>query len=273
MWLLSPLNWLLLALAFAWPAWRLRQRMPWVWPGCLALSVIALLTMTPLVANALLIRLEYLDRVDPACATSPPSVVVVLAGGIDRLPRDARDFEALGIASRRRLDSGLAYWRAAPGRELVITGGPPAAGQPAESQLMSAYALAAGVPFAAMRLETQATSTWQNAQGVARLQPAIAPRIALATSAMHMARARLAFAAAGFGVCPLASDTRFTEFGLPEALLPRSSALRKSEAAIHEIVGWSYYWLRARLGNANGSVGPSPKVVAAAGPMATARLR
>lgn len=254
MWLLSPLSWLLLALVLAWPAWRLRQHKRWPWLGCLALIVIAVLAMTPLIANTLLIRLERVGEASVACESNPPSVVVVLAGGIDRLPRDPRDFEALGLASRRRLDSGLAYWRAAPGRELVITGGPAATGLPAESELMSASALAAGLPSAAMRLETKATSTWQNAQGVARMRPAIAPRIALATSALHMARARLAFSAAGFDVCPLPSDIRFTEFALPEALLPRSSALRKSEAALHELVGWGYYWLRARLGGASAQI-------------------
>src|SRR3546814_9041088 len=122
----------------------------------------------------------------------------------------------LGIASRRRRDSVVGYWRAKPGRTLVISGGPARAGLPAESQLLAAYAARLGVPAAAMRLEMRSTSTWENAQLVKRMQPAIARRVTLATSALHMARAQLAIRAAGFEVCPLQSDFRFTPNDLPE---------------------------------------------------------
>src|SRR3546814_21141441 len=103
----------------------------------------------------------------------------------------------LGIASRRRRDSVVGYWRAKPGRTLVISGGPARAGLPAESQLLAAYAARLGVPAAAMRLEMRSTSTWENAQLVKRMKPAIARRVTLATSDLHMAREQLEFRAAG----------------------------------------------------------------------------
>lgn len=243
--LLSPLSWLLLSVAAAIPAWRSHHRRRWLWRACMSVIVLSVLAMTPLLANALLRRIERTPSIDSACFIDPPDTVVVLAGGIDQVPRDATDFEVLGVASRRRLDSGVDYWRAKPGRMLIISGGPAQAGLPAESQLLATYAALFGVPAAAMRLETRSTSTWENAQLLKRMQPAIAHRITLATSALHMPRAQLAFRAAGFEVCPLQSDFRFTPNDLPEALIPRRSALAKSEAVIHELVGLVQYRWRA----------------------------
>jgi len=245
MWILSPLTWLTLAIAASVPAWFVRARWRWLWCCCAVFAAFALLMMTPLVANALLARLERPEPAEAACRSNAPEVVVVLAGGIDQLPTGASDFSALGVASRRRLDSALSYWRAAPGRLLVITGGPARPGVAAESRLLAAYAASFGVPESALRLETRATNTWQNAHFVSQLVPAVPHRIALATSALHMPRAILAFRSAGFEVCPIRADPRFTPNDLPDALVPRSSALLKTEAALHEFVGLIYYRLRA----------------------------
>lgn len=245
MWLLSPLSWALLAVVFSVPAWQVRHRWRGCWRACATVLLLSVLAMTPLLANVLLWQMERAAPADAACRENAPDTVVVLAGGIDQVPQGRDDFAVLGVASRRRLDSGVAYWRARPGRTLVITGGPATPELPAESELLAAYASSLGVPAAAMRLETQATSTWQNAQRLAQMQPAISRRVGLATSALHMARAKLAFRAAGFSVCPLPSDYRFTPNDFPAALLPRSSALTKSEAVIHELVGLIAYRLRA----------------------------
>jgi len=246
MWLLSPLSWALLATVVGLAAWPMRGRARWLWRGCIAVLLFSLLAMTPLLANALL---WYLERMEPlaasaTCHADAPDTVVILAGGIDQRPRDRNDFSVLSAASRRRLDSGVAYWRGGPERTLIITGGPAKPGWPAESVLLSAYAASLGVPASALRLETQATNTWENAQRLTQMQPAIASRVMLATSAAHMTRARLAFRVAGFDACPLPSDYRFTPNDFPQALLPRSSALAKSEMAIHELVGLIFYRLR-----------------------------
>lgn len=244
MWLLSPLSWLLLAVVVGVPAWHARSRFRAPWRGCVALALLSLLAMTPLLANQLLTLLERAAPIDPECRTDAPTVAVILAGGIDQRPADAGDFSAIGIASRRRLDSGLAYWREHPGTTLVVTGGPARLGFPAESRLLAAYATAFGVPDAAIRMETKSTSTWENAFTVSRMVPAVPRRIALVTSALHMPRARLTFESAGFMVCPIRADPRYTANDFPDALLPGSSALRKTEAALHEFVGLAYYRLR-----------------------------
>ena len=76
-------------------------------------------------------------------------------------------------------------------------------------------------------------------------------RLVLVTSAMHMPRSRLALGRAGFDVCPVPADSRRIAFGLPGYLIPGSSALDKTEAALHELVGLAYYrWRDARRDSA-----------------------
>lgn len=243
MWLLSPLSWLLIVLLLAVPAWRLRASRRWLWLGCVTLAVVAVIAMTPLVANGLLAWLERPVAADADCAL-PPSTVVVVAGGLDRSPRDAGDFSVLSSASQRRLEKGVQYWRAGAGRRLVLTGGQTMHGAASEGELMAAYAQWLGVPPDELRVDSSARNTWQNARFVAQMQPGISQPIVLVTSAWHMRRARFAFHAVGIRVCPLPIDYRFNPFELPGYLIPQSSALEKTELALHELVGLVYYhWL------------------------------
>lgn len=243
MWIFSPLAWMLvstsLAAICARAGWRRGARIG------IFLSLSSVAAMTPLVANALLALLERPpERVDPECGISPPRLIIVLAGGVDRFALDATDFAALSIASRRRMDSAIDRWRARPSSMLVAVGGSTRSGGVAESALLVTYAMRLGVHAGALRAEVRSATTWENAFGVAAMFPA-ERRVVLVTSAAHMARARFAFAQAGIATCPVRSDVRWTEATLPYSLLPRSSALRKSEAAIHEIVGMMAYRLRA----------------------------
>src|SRR3546814_12398708 len=81
MWLLSPLSWLLLAVAAGIPVWHARHRWRWLWGACVSVIVLSVLAMTPLLANALLQRIERAQSIDDACILDPPDTVVVLAGG------------------------------------------------------------------------------------------------------------------------------------------------------------------------------------------------
>lgn len=247
---LSPLTWAVLAIAL-WPVsgllrWRRSLR--------IALTVwlaLALLAMSPLAANALLAPLERSARESPlACRVTPPDVVVVLAGGVDRYPDTTDDVATLGIASRRRMDAAVAYWRRHPQVVLIAAGGAPRFRSPAESNLLVSYAQRQGVPAGALRAETRSATTWANAREVAKLWPQ-RRRVLLATSAMHMQRARLVFAHFGIETCPLPTDFRKVEVALPVAALPGSSALRKTEAALHEWVGLLVYRTRAIVDGAS----------------------
>lgn len=112
---------------------------------------------------------------------------------------------------------------------------------------MADYARRLGVAPTALRVEGTSNSTWENARALGALQPALPRDLVLVTSAVHMPRARYAMAKAGFNACEIAADRKRIPFGLPGYLIPRSSALDKTEIALHEIVGLVYYrWLDAR---------------------------
>lgn len=83
-WLLSPLAWLLLAGALALWSWRLRPTRPWLLAACGVVSAIALVAMTPLGANALVVPLERPVPAPRGCRNAPPSTALVLGGGMDR---------------------------------------------------------------------------------------------------------------------------------------------------------------------------------------------
>ncbi len=205
-----------------------------------ALTAVAFLVMTPLVSNTLARRLEKAFEVPAWCETAPPDVVVVLAGGVDRLPRRETSFGVLSATSRRRIERGIEYWSERSGRRLVLSGGPTAYGWVPHAALMGTYAQRFGVPAQALVLETQSRTTEENALRVASL-PGMPRRVALSTSAMHMRRSIMAFRAAGFEVCPLAADRRAIRASLPAGLLPDVAGLAKAEDALHEYVGNVHY--------------------------------
>ena len=256
-WLLSPLSWLLLALALAPLAWCLRVRRPWLVVVCGLLATSALVGMAPLTANALGRLLARSVSTPRACNETPPSVAVVLGGGVAGTPRNRTDFSVLNLASRRRVDRAVAWWREGEGRTLVMVGGPLRHRNVSGAELMAVYARMLGVPAGSVREETRSRDTWDNAYNTAGLRPRLPGRIVLVTSQIHMPRAQTAFGWAGFEVCPLDTDVRSLSPRLPWAMLPRTSALANTEAALHEWVGLVYYrWRRHREGE---TPSPAPK--------------
>ncbi|HEY4556098.1 MAG TPA: YdcF family protein [Lysobacter sp.] len=242
MWLLSPLVWLMFACALlALGGCLTRLRRPVVVAGTV-LALVAIAGMTPLVGNALVGRLEAPGPRAAACdGPAQPAVAAVLAGGIDARVQHPDDFTAMGITSRRRMEQAVAWWRAAPGRRLVVSGGPGPGAGVATAHLMAVYARQLGVPDDALTVESRSLTTWLNARELAAMRPAVPRRIVLVTSAMHMPRARYAMEWAGFEVCELPADSRLLPFGLPGFVIPGTSALVKTEAALHEAVGALYY--------------------------------
>ena len=243
-WLLSPLAWLLLAgLIFLAAWWRRRT---WMLVAGGALGLLALVAMTPLAANHLSASLEHRVLAPPGCDSDPPTTAVVLGGGFDGWPRHARDFSALNLSSRRRVESAATWWHGHRQGTVVLQGGAPYPGAPAVAQLMAVYAEALGVPAARLRMETESRDTWSNALEAARMSPRLPLRVVLVTSAIHMPRARETFVHNGFDVCPRASDFRRLPSRIPWALVPRTRALANTEVALHEKVGLLYYRWRIR---------------------------
>lgn len=247
MWWLSPLSWLLLAMLGAFAAGHLRRGRRIALAACASLALLATVAMTPLAANLLLGGLESASPASARCIAQPPRTAVVLAGGVTARPAGVGDLSVLGLASRRRLDGAVAWWRAGEGRRLVMSGGSWFDGGVPDSALMLRYAQRLGVPASAMAAEDASRTTWESAQRLADMRPRLPARVALVTSAAHMPRAAYAMRQAGFEVCPVAADRRRVPFELPGYLLPQRSALEKTEDGLHEAVGLLYYrWLAAR---------------------------
>lgn len=247
-WLLSPLAWLFLAALLAPVAWRLKSRL--LAGVCVAVAVVAFAASTPLLANLLVRKLEHAVAEVPQCDVAPPGTVVVLAGGVDRPPRDRMDFAVMDQASKRRMERGVQYWRERAGRRMVIAGGALGRGRVARADLMVEYALWLGLPPDALRTERHSANTHQNARELSRLEPSVPRRIALVTSAVHMPRARMEFRSFGFDVCPLATDRRAVRARGLDALLPRVSAIVKTQMALHEFAGIAYFQWRGWLARA-----------------------
>lgn len=237
--LLSPLTWgllLIAALCWRWP--RLGRRMRAA--GILAGAVILILC-APLGANQLVAWAQSQAAAPAACAAADTRPIVLLAGGFERPPQALDDYAALTPASWRRLQGAVQLWRRQPGSPLLISGGGPF--PISESAVLGSLARDWGVPESALLLEQTSTTTWESAFAVRGLLP---KQIVLVSTQGHLPRARIAFQAAGFETCTQASDSDYRPFDGIGYLLPQASAISKSQAALHELLGRLYYRLRRR---------------------------
>ncbi|KAF1710009.1 hypothetical protein CSC70_10065 [Pseudoxanthomonas kalamensis DSM 18571] len=250
--LLSPLSWLLVAalagLASVWFAQAAWCR--WVRIVAVGLATFSFLAMTPMFANLLVGWLEEYPPKPDFCVRETPSVAVVLSGGVDHYPDDSDQISVLSLASRRRADKAIAWWQERPGRKLVFVGGSRWGGEASEGRLLANYALRFGVDPDAVSTEGESSDTWENAFNVAALRPVLPRRVVLVTSAMHMPRAEFSMRKAGFEVCALRADWHYVPFRRLSYLIPSSGGLRKTESALHEIVGLLYYRVRFAGGKA-----------------------
>jgi len=239
--LLSPLGFailLTLLLALAWR--RLPRALCWI---AVLVEIVLIVAMTPAAANALVWKIESRVPESSACTAPAPTTIVVLSGGVRRAPENAHDVAALEGDTLRRVLAGVALWRDTPDATLVFAGGGPFA--VSESSVLQDFAERLGVPPISIRRENQSQTTWENAAQLRTLLPALSQRIWLVSSALHLPRAALAFRAHGFEPCLYASDRRYLPPGGVGYYLPQSSALIKTELALHELVGEQVYRWRS----------------------------
>lgn len=226
-----------LLLAFAPPGW-LRKL------GIVALAA-GYLGCTSLVANGLVGLIES-RATGEGDACDGLQAIVVLGGGLQRPPRDAHDALALNAETQQRLLNFLA--RDQPSLPLVLSGGGDF--PVSEAALMAAFLQRVAPQRRVALLETVSKDTWTNATQTARMLPP-PRRIALATSALHLPRARRAFEAQGYTVCPWPVNSLYSGARAWWALLPHSGAARRTEAVLHEVGGMVLYaWRETPLGEA-----------------------
>lgn len=237
--ILSPLFTGIALAVILWLGWRHWPR--WLRGLGLAAVLGCYLLMTPLASEALTGALE--STASHPCTISPEAVVV-LAGGA-RFDARQGEYADLNLASMRRLMGGVAVWQKQPANTRLVLSGGSGSGRQAESSLMAALAEKLGVPANMIRTETRSTTTWQNAQDLARMSPPVPRTVWLVTSAMHMSRARYAMQQAGFQTCPVPVDYRHESSDWLSALLPSGGALAQSDAVLHEVFGRVWYQLKA----------------------------
>jgi len=235
--LLSPLGLGILFALVMLLAWR---RMPrWLRAALFVLEAMAVIACCPIGANALVWLIESRVPHSETCAAPLPTTIVVLSGGLEGPPRDADEFAALDPDSVQRMISAVVLWKSMPSATFVIAGGGPF--EVRESDVLARLAEQMGVPPSSIVREGHSQTTWENAQQLRNLQPPLPDRIWLVSSAIHLPRALKSFRAAGFDPCIHVSDRDYLSLQGIGYFLPQSSALRKSEMAIHELVGQALY--------------------------------
>jgi uncharacterized SAM-binding protein YcdF (DUF218 family) len=144
-------------------------------------------------------------------------------GGVDAivvLGAPLRPDGSLGAVLAERVEAGVALWARGVAPLLCLTGGRTRGGDVAEAQAMADAALAAGVPRAALVVETASRNTYENARNLAAiLRPTGArPRTAvvIVTQPFHLLRARMHFARFGFLAAGFVIEDSL-QYGTPRA--------------------------------------------------------
>ncbi len=233
--LLSPLSVLWLTVA----GLCLRNRRPRLgntlcWGGLLLLYCLS----TRLVATGLE---RWVELTSLPSATQPPRAIVVLGAGryIDATGHYQLAESAL---ARLAIAARLARQTRLP---ILVSGGAPDGGAPAEAELM-ASALLESHGLSARWVESGSDNTVENARRTAGiLLPAGISSVYLVTHAWHQPRAMRAFGIAGLLTTP--QSVPAATFGRPvwRNLLPSLSALEDSASSIHELVGLAWSRLQA----------------------------
>ena len=201
-----------------------------------------LLFSSPMFANFLVHTLEQARQNPYWCDSKKTALpIVVLGGGKNDYVSSTSVYDILQPASIRRV-AGAADIANDHTQFYLLGGG---TGRYKEAELMAQVLIDRGVPIERIVQERNSLSTMENAQQLARL---LAPsdqltRVALVTSSLHVPRASRVFERAGFEVCHYATDVRYAKATLPVSLLPYVGALSKSTEALHEYIGYFYYWL------------------------------
>jgi uncharacterized SAM-binding protein YcdF (DUF218 family) len=215
------------------------------WLGVVLLCV----SSTPIVSNELTRAAEGWQVRRPISTVPAAEAIVVLGAGRIRPPGDRGASE---WADANRFFGGIELYKAGKAPLLIFTGGwlPWQPNAEPEGDVLTRYAMDLGVPRQHILTTGKVVNTYEESRAVAallkeRANASPAPRVLLVTSAFHMRRARLLFAAAGVETEPfpvsfrVQADEAFTLLDL----LPSGASLSKSETALREFYGLAYYHL------------------------------
>jgi uncharacterized SAM-binding protein YcdF (DUF218 family) len=242
--LLPPMPWVLLLIAVL-IFWRRR------WARKLLFATIVLIAAlhSGLVAGLLRYPLEsrYPPLLDPSAAEPYDAIVVLTAGTI---PAEGLiPFPSLTENMFRRLEEAWRLYRIRP-KPIIVSGGHVNPFTPAknENQIACDYLVLWGVPKRHVISEGDSRDTFESAVEVRKiLEQRGWKRYLLVTSALHMPRSMVAFAAVTPGAiaAPGAFTLREREIN-PLSFFLSEGAARDVSASVHEYAGLLNYYWRAR---------------------------
>jgi uncharacterized SAM-binding protein YcdF (DUF218 family) len=137
----------------------------------------------------------------------------------------------MGISTYWRCFMALVYYREQPYKEIIVSGKDSAPG-------MRDFFVFNGVPADRVRVETNATSTYENAKLTAQLLKGTPGSVVLVTSDYHAFRARRCFLKAGIPV---------STSGVPDITKRSAEYFARPQLFIDEMretVAIAYYWYR-----------------------------
>ncbi len=236
----SPLGIFLILLILA---FVLRKHARGVARFCLLLApALLLLLAIPLTATLLLYPLEarHSQYANPAQLNSlGVKNIVVLGAGVRQGSYSV--YDQVGFSGLNRVLYGVELYKAMPGSKLYLSGGGFGLNG-REAIAMAELARALGVAERDMIMEQASWDTADQAQALGSMlgkEPFV-----LVTSAWHMPRSELLFKQQGLAPYLAPTDFQARAFNLNyETLLPSAHALRLSELAIKEYLGWLWAWL------------------------------
>jgi uncharacterized SAM-binding protein YcdF (DUF218 family) len=243
--LLPPFPWIFLLLV-VFVFWR-RQ-----WARKLLLTSICLIVVLHSGIAGYLLRYplesRYAPLIDPSKAESYDAIVVLTGGSIP--PGGLIPFPSIQEAMFRRLEEAWRLYRLNP-KPIIVSGGHvnPFTPPMDENRIAREYLVRWGVPKRDVLAEDRSRDTFESAVEVEKiLRQHKWKRYLLVTSAVHMPRSMLAFAARAPEPVPAPGDFSLGRLALtPLHLFPSETAGQNISSSMHEYIGLMNYSWRARF--------------------------
>ena len=245
--LIKPIVWVLILLAYAWlgrrPQWKRRT----------LLTAIGLLFVLSNQAFFNLVIRAWEPDLLTADQIAEPYDIGILLGGFSS-PNIVPGADRHNLNDRaNRFVNALELYRTGKVRKLLITGGNGSLMQegPLEAPEARKFLLRLGIPEPDILIESESRNTHENALFTKRLLEEHHPgaRCLLLTSAWHMRRAHACFEKAGLATTPFPVDYLSERWQLsPDKLLvPSGRILALWELVVKEWVGYMAYGVRGYL--------------------------
>ncbi len=207
--------------------------------GLLCISTLLLIS-TPFVAQKIISPTAQLNYTFNVSKHKTLDKIVVL--GCDVIPNPQLTANSqLGNCAKSRLVEGLRLAYQYPKAQLIVSGG--GIGNTTNSRLMQQTAISLGISAHRIKQNPSAMDTADEAKFLA---PALVDfKVALVTSASHMARAKDLFNAQGVDVLPAATDYYdFSAWPPHKQYIPSVYALKAVTGHWHEVIGSAWIALR-----------------------------